>query len=232
MTAASRILRERGRPILERAVCRVPTREEYVARTFRLEDDVLAAVRASIAGRGMPAISVAPELGRLLTLLVRIAGAKKVLEIGALGGYSGVCLARGLAPGGTLTSLELSAEYAELAGSNLKRAGFGDVAVHRVGPAAESLRALAEEGERFDFFFIDADKGNYPLYLDFALRLAVSGAVVCADNTLLGDAVIDAGKTGETVAAVRAFNERMASDPRLESLLLPLRDGFSVARVR
>lgn len=208
------------------------TREAYAVELFGCEDEELRAVREATAKRGMPPISVPPELGRLLTLLARTAGATRALEIGALGGYSGICIARGLRPEGTLTSLELSADYAGFAHDNLTKAGFGGRVSYRIGPAAQGLEALLAEGLRFDFFFIDADKPNYPLYLSRALELALPGALICADNVLQGDRVLDPENQDDSVRAMRLFNERLAADPRLEAVLLPLRDGFAVARVR
>lgn len=208
------------------------TREEYAVDLFGCEDEELKAVKEATAKRGMPPISVPAELGRLLTLLVRTKGAGRALEIGVLGGYSGICIARGLKPDGTLTSLELSPDYASFAHGNLTKAGFGERVTYRVGPAAQGLQALAAEGLRFDFVFIDADKPNYPLYLNHVLDLVVPGALICADNVLQGDRVLDPGYNDDSVRAMRLFNERLATDPRLESVLLPLRDGFAVARVK
>jgi len=137
----------------------------YIDEVFTRQDAELDEVIASIEENGMPAISVSPSSGKLLTMLIAISGAKNVLEIGALGGYSGVCLARGFGSEGELTSLELEERYAKLASSNLAKAGFGDQVSYRTGPALQSLEQLAAEGQRYDFFFIDADKENYENYL-------------------------------------------------------------------
>lgn len=208
-----------------------PSPEAYVDSLYP-EDPDLARVQAGIRARKMPEISVRPGYGRLLTLLVRLSGARRALEIGALGGYSGICLARGLPAGGRLVSLELDPEYAGVAREHLVAAGLGDRVEYRVGPALESLAALYRAGERFDFFFIDADKENYPNYLDWALRLANPGAVIVGDNILMQGESLDPGITDPDVGAMRRFNARVATDPRLESALLPGYDGLAIARVR
>ena len=163
----------------------------------------------------MPDISIAAGYGRLLTMLVRTSGAKQVLEIGALGGYSGICLARGLREGGQLTSLELIQNYADVARRNLEAAGFGEQVSYMVGDAQESLAQLKEQGKQYDFFFIDADKESYPVYLEWAIALANPGAIITGDNALLHGRTIDPEKNGPSVLAMREFNERMVSDERI-----------------
>jgi len=210
----------------------VTNAERYAEALFEgREDPDLERALASIKERNMPDISVKPGYGRLLTLLAAAAGASAALEIGALAGYSGICLARGLRPGGTLTSLELKPEYAELARVNLTAAGFGDRVEYRVGEALSSLAALEAEGRTFDFFFIDADKGNYPNYLDWALRLGRPGAVIVGDNTLLKGRIVEEESTSPSVRAMRVFNERIATDPRLQGVILPAYDGLAIARI-
>ena len=132
-----------------------------------------------------------------MTLLVRMSGAKKVLEIGALGGYSGICLARGLHEEGKLLSLEINAEFADTARAHLEAAGLGHKVEYRIGDAKETLRELEQEGETFDFFFIDADKAAYPFYLEMALKLAEPGAVIVADNTLMRGKTVDPNQTSK-----------------------------------
>ena len=207
------------------------TPEEYV-NGLLTEDEMLARIDANIQALGMPDIGVEPAYGRLLTLLVRMSGAKRVLEVGALGGYSAVCLCRGLGPDGRLTSLELREDYAEVARRHLAEAGFDDRAEVVVGDAVDTMRRLEAEGRKFDFFFLDADKENYPNYLELAIRLAVPGAVIVADNTLLGGRVCDPERNGPSVVAMRAFNETIARDKRLTGTLLPAYDGLAVAIVR
>lgn len=207
------------------------TPEQYGDELYA-KDEVLERVTQSIADSGMRDVSIAPGYGRLLTLLVKLAGAKAVLEIGALGGYSGICLARGLPADGRLLSLELKEENAELARANLREAGFGQVAEYRVGPALDSLQTLEQRGERFDFFFIDADKENYPNYLDYAIKLAKPGALIAGDNILLRGRTLNEDKNGPSVQAMRSFNERIARDERLISTLLPAYDGLALAMVK
>jgi caffeoyl-CoA O-methyltransferase len=159
-------------------------------------------------------------------------GATKVLEIGALGGYSGICLARGLKEGSKLISLELKQDFADVAKQNLTDAGLGEHVEYRIGEALVHLGELLEQGERFDFFFIDADKVNYPNYLELAIKLANPGAIVAGDNTLMRGKVIDASQTKASVQAMRTFNQLIATDPRLESTILPAYDGLALARVK
>jgi len=206
--------------------------EQYVEGLFSTrEDPDLERVLVSIREHGMPEISVHPSYGRLLTLLAGASGAVNALEIGALGGYSAICIARGLQPGGSLISLELKEDFAQLARSNVSAAGFGGMVSWRIGEALHSLTELEAEGKTFDFFFIDADKGNYPNYLDWALKLGNPGAIVVADNTLLKGRVADPAKDSPSVLAMRSFNERIASDPRLQGVILPAYDGLAIARI-
>ncbi|MEC0201708.1 O-methyltransferase [Paenibacillus lautus] len=207
------------------------TPDDYVNQLYP-EDEELQYVIEAIREHGMPEVSVAPTYGRLLTMLVQTAGARNILEIGALGGYSGICLCRGLPADGKLTSLELKEEYAQLAGTHLEKAGFKDRVEYRIGPAADSLVALKQEGRTFDFFFIDADKENYPLYLDYAMELANPGALIAGDNCFLRGRTLNSEKNGPSVQAVRRFNEVIATDKRLVSTLLPAYDGLILARVK
>ncbi|WP_372402471.1 O-methyltransferase [Bacillus spizizenii] len=181
----------------------------YIDSVFSNEDDLLEEVVSSISG------------------------AKHVLEIGALGGYSGICLARGFGKEGTLTSLELKKEYAELAHSNLTKAGFGDQVTYMTGAALQSLEQLVKSDKRFDFFFIDADKGNYEQYLTHCIELAKPGAVIVADNVLAGGSVADQKAAPRRHTEVmRTFNKTVAQHPQLESLLIPIGDGMTVSKVK
>jgi len=207
------------------------TQEQYADAIYP-PDPVLIQVEESIRLCGMPEISVSPGYGRLLTILVKMSRAQAILEIGALGGYSGICLARGLEAGGKLVSLEIKSEFAELARENLTAAGFGGLVDYRIGDAVRSLEQLADEGRRFDFFFIDADKVQAPNYLEWSIRLAQPGAVIVGDNTFMHGKTLDPIHNGPGVLGIRLFNERMATDPRLDSTLLPAYDGLIVARVK
>lgn len=205
--------------------------EQYMDELLQ-EDPLLIQIKQTIREKGMPEVSVAPGYGRLLTMLVQLTRAEQVLEIGALGGYSGVCLGRGLTSTGHITSLELQADYAELARQHMTLAGFGEQVEYRIGEAIHSLEQLKQEGKQFDFFFIDADKGNYLNYLEYAITLARPGAIIAGDNLLLRGRTLNPDKNGPAVQAVREFNRRMVTDPRLTGTLLPAYDGLALAMVK
>ena len=206
---------------------------KYIDAVFTKQDTLLEEVITSIEENGMPAISVSPSSGKLLAMLTAISGAKNVLEIGALGGYSGICLARGFGSEGKLLSLELEERYATLASNNLAKAGFKDQVSYMTGPALQSLEQLAGEGQRFDFFFIDADKENYENYLDYCIRLAKVGALIVTDNVLAHGSVVDPEvKPKRYTELMKTFNETVANHPQLESLLIPIGDGLTVSQVK
>lgn len=170
---------------------------------------------------GLPAIQVSPPQGQLLRLLARVMGARTILEIGTLGGYSAIWLARGLPPGGRLVTLEAEQAHAEVARANIARAGLADVVEVRVGRASDTLPELADEGAGpFDLVFIDADKEGYPDYLAWSLKLTRPGSLIVADNVVRGGAVIDAATDDPNVQGVRRFNEMLANEPRLVSTAL------------
>ena len=206
----------------------------YIENLFGPSDEVLeAALRDSRRG-GLPQINVSPNQGRLLRLLVELAGARRILEIGTLGGYSAIHLARGLPDDGALLSLEIDEHHADVARKNVERAGLSGVVKIRVGDAHELLSALVENDEGpFDLVFIDADKEGYPDYLDASLRLVRPGSLILGDNTIRGGTVLDPKES--TARATREFNERIARDPKLFSIALPLIreriDGLTIARV-
>ena len=205
----------------------------YIDTLFCEEDLLLESVLDSIKDHELPTISVSPSSGKLLTLLVSIAKAKNVLEIGALGGYSGICLARGIGENGTLTSLELKESYATLAKENVTKAGFGEQVTYMTGPAIDSLQKLVEKGKTFDFFFIDADKESYENYLDYCIQLAVPGALIVSDNVLANGTVVDNTlKPKRYTEIMKQYNTKVAKHPRLDSMLLPLGDGMTVSKVK
>lgn len=186
----------------------------YMDEVFYQYDATLEDVLSSIAENGMPAISVSRSSGKLLTMLASMTGAKAILEIGALGGYSGICLARGMEKKGTLTSLELEEKYAQLAANNLAKAGFAEQVTYMTGPALESLEKLVAEGQRFDFFFIDADKDNYENYLAYCIQLASPGAFIVTDNVLAGGSVADPKAAPKRYTAImKKFNVTVANHP-------------------
>lgn len=205
----------------------------YIDSLFHNQDVLLEEVISSIEENGMPSISVSPSSGKLLTMLISISGAKNVLEIGALGGYSGICIARGFGGCGKLTSLELEERYAKLAYSNLTKAGFGDQVSYLTGAALHSLEKLVEDNKKFDFFFIDADKENYENYLRYCIRLAESGALIVTDNVLAGGSVVNSVvKPKRYTELMKKFNETVANHPQLESLLIPIGDGMTISKVK
>jgi predicted O-methyltransferase YrrM len=209
--------------------------DAYVQELFVPPDDALSRGLEDAEAAGLPSINVSPNEGKLLHLIARIAGASRVLEIGTLGGYSTTWLARALPPDGRLVTLELEPRHAEVARANLARAGVADRVDIRVGPASASLRALAERREPpFDLVFIDADKEGYVEYLELCLPLVRSGSVILADNTLRRALEVD--PSNADVRGIKAFNERIASHPRLDSLILPIirghLDGLSISLVR
>lgn len=204
----------------------------YIDSIFCEKDDILEEVLVSIKENGMRSMSVSPSTGKFLTMLVSITNAKNVLEIGALGGFSGICLARGFGKEGMLTSLELQESYAELAHHNLTKAGFGDQVTYMVGPALQSLEQLIADNKRFDFFFIDADKGNYAHYLNYCIKLAKDGALIVCDNALAGGSVADESiEPRRYTDFMKSFNKTVASHPQLESILVPIGDGVTVSKV-
>lgn len=205
--------------------------ERYLEALYK-PDELLQTVEANIRALGMPEISVTPGTGRLLSLLVRLSGARRALEIGTLGGYSAICIARGLPEDGHLTSLELNPDFAETARKHLRTAGFGSKVDVRTGVARESLDALEKEGARFGFVLIDADKFNYVHYLEGVLRIAEPGALIVADNILSRGRVFDEAQDTPSVSVLREFNRMAATDDRLETVLLPVYDGLAILRVK
>ncbi|MFE3577435.1 O-methyltransferase [Lysinibacillus sp. NPDC059133] len=205
----------------------------YIDSVFHTQDAILEEVITSIEENGMPAISVSASSGKLLTMLVSMTGAKNILEVGALGGYSGICLARGFGSNGKLTSLELEEKYAQLAYSNLSKAGFGEQVTYMTGPALQSLEKLVQDNERFDFFFIDADKDNYENYLNYCVKLANSDAIIISDNVLANGSVADPNAQPKRYTELmKKFNVAVANHPQLESIILPIGDGMTLSKVK
>jgi predicted O-methyltransferase YrrM len=209
--------------------------DEYVIRTLVRPDDALEQALASTEEAGMPAIAVSAPQGKLLHLLARMVGARRILEIGTLGGYSTIWMARALPQGGRLISLELSERHAEVARANLERAGLSGVAEVRVGPALDTLPTLA--GEQFDLVFIDADKTNIPQYFDWAVRLSRPGAAIVVDNVVRDGGLVDPSRSEDpSVAGVRAFHEQLArrgdvSATTVQTVGAKGYDGFTLAIV-
>jgi caffeoyl-CoA O-methyltransferase len=206
----------------------------YIEELFESSDEVLEAALRDSRRAGLPEINISPNQGRLLQLLAEIAGARRILEIGTLGGYSGIHLARALPEGGTFISLEIDEHHASVARKNFERAGLSGIVEVRVGDAHELLATLVEAGEGpFDLIFIDADKESYPEYLGASLQLVRPGSLILGDNTIRGGTVLDP-KEG-TARSTREFNRLVAENPRLYGIVLPLVreriDGLTIARV-
>jgi predicted O-methyltransferase YrrM len=211
--------------------------DDYLNAALLPPDPALEAALRANADARLPAIDVAPNQGKLLHLLVRIQGARDVLEIGTLGGYSTIWLARALPPEGRLVSLEAEPRHAEVARANLARAGLAEKVDVRVGAALDSLPKLAEEKRRpFDFVFIDADKPNNPNYLAWALKLTRPGSVIVIDNVVRAGAIVDAGSSDPRVQGTRSLFEALAKEPRVSATAIQTvgskgHDGFVVAYV-
>ena len=211
--------------------------DAYVTSLLDPPDAALEdALRASTAA-GLPEIAVSPPLGALLTVLARAVGARRILEIGTLGGYSAIRLALALPPDGRLVTLEVNPIHAEVARSNIARAGVADRVEVRVGPAAAALAALADEGvDPFDLVFIDADKAGYTDYLQGSLRLSRPGTLIIADNVVRQGRVVDSDDEDANVRGVRRFNKALAAEPRLMATIVQTvglkgYDGLAVAVV-
>jgi len=211
--------------------------DAYINALLVPSDPALDAALASSTAAGLPAINVAPNQGKLLHLLARIHGARSVLEIGTLGGYSTIWLARALPPGGKVVTLEADPKHAEVARANLARADLAAVVEVRVGPALDTLPQIAREGRGpFDLFFIDADKANIPHYFQWALDLSRPGSVIVVDNVVRGGAVLDASSTDPNVQGVRRFNDLAAAERRVSATAIQTvgskgYDGFAIALV-
>lgn len=212
--------------------------DRYVGTLFDLSDPALDAALSAASQAGLPDIQVSPALGKFLYILARMAGARRILEIGTLAGYSTIWLARALPPGGRLTTLEYNPGHADVARANIEGAGFGAQVEVLTGAALDTLPALAErEDPPYDMAFLDADKNNYPAYLEWSLRLVRPGGVIVADNVVREGRVLDAGSADPVIRGVRAFNEALAGDERVDATILQTvgekgHDGIAIAVIR
>lgn len=192
--------------------------DRFFADSLARPDAALKGALSASAEAGLPAISVSPNLGKLLHILARSIGARRILEVGALGGYSTIWMARALPAGGRLITLESSADHARVAAANVERAGLSDVVEIRVGSAHDALPQLIEqEHGPFDFIFLDADKASLPEYFDWSLELSRMGTLIIADNVVRNGAVVDAASDDESVQGVRRFLSRVAAQPRVDA---------------
>ena len=208
---------------------------DYIVDHGARQDDVLRRVQDETAAMGRVAnMQVAPDQGAFLTLLCRSIGASEALELGTFTGYSAICIARGLAPGGRLIACELSEDYAATAAANLEAAGVADRVEIRIGPAAQTLRDLPER-ESFDFAFVDADKPGYPEYYELVLARLRPGGIVAVDNVLADGGVVDAADANmrpESLEAIMRLNDQIVADERVDVAMLGIADGLTLARKR
>ena len=208
--------------------------DRYIGETVVPTDAVLEAAVESTAAAGLPLIQVSPAQGKLLHVLARIQGARAILEIGTLGGYSTIWLARSLPDGGRVVTIEVDPKHADVARGNVERAGLSARVDFRVGPALDVLPRLAgERGGPFDLVFIDADKANIPAYFDWSLRLARPGAVIVVDNVIRDGRLIEADSGDASVDGVRRLHEAVAADPRVTATTIQTvgakgYDGFTL----
>ncbi len=211
--------------------------DRYISELFVPPDAALSAALQASEKAGLPAINVSPAQGKLLHLLARMQGARTILEIGTLGGYSTIWLARALPAGGRMISLEADPKHAEVARANIARAGLADTVEVRLGRALDSLPQLAfERLGPFDVIFLDADKPGYPDYFAWALRLSRRGTLILADNVIRDGEVADAASGDRGVQGIRRFNELVAHEPRVSAVEIQTvgskgYDGFAVILV-
>jgi predicted O-methyltransferase YrrM len=211
--------------------------DQYFSESLLPRDSALESALEESAAAGLPAISVSPNQGKLLQMLAQIVGARSILEIGTLGGYSTIWLARGLRAGGRLITLEVDAKHADVARLNVSRAGLQNVVEVRIGNALEILPQLsAERLGPFDLIFIDADKPNIPTYFESALKLSRPGTLIIVDNVVRGGAVTDASSSDPSVQGVRRFVELLgaqsgASGTAIQTVGIKGYDGFAIVLV-
>jgi predicted O-methyltransferase YrrM len=213
------------------------TVDRYLTETIVKPDAALEAALAASDAAGLPPINVSPSQGKFLQLLARLANARSILEIGTLGGYSTIWLARALKPGGKLITLEADRKHAEVARANIARAGLGDIVDVRMGPALETLPMMAaEKSGPFDLVFIDADKPNTPQYFTWALKLSRIGSIIIVDNVIRKGEAANPDTTDPAVRGMRRFLELAAAEPRVDATAIQTvsskgYDGFSIALV-
>lgn len=204
--------------------------DEYLCGLFAREDETLLALREEADRTGLPPIAISPDAGRLLQVLLRAVQARRVLEVGTLGGYSAIWMARALPVDGRLVTIEAEPTHAAFARRFLERAGVAGRVEVREGRALDVLPSL--DGERFDVVFLDADKEPLPTYLEWALRLLRPGGLVIADNALWGGRVVDPAADDPATNGVREFNRRLATDPRVTGIIVPTHDGVAIGVVQ
>ena len=206
--------------------------QEFLRELFHSDDDDLTRLQAQADTAGLPHISIGPEQGKFLQVLVQLTNARKVLEIGVLGGYSGAWIARALPADGKLIGLELEQKHADFAREQWRRMGLANKIEVRVGSALDNLPGLADEAP-FDLIFIDADKNNYPAYLDFALQYSRPGTVILGDNVRMWGSLVDPEQQdSDWVQGMRRFARELSQDERIVSTVVPYADGLAMAVVK
>ncbi len=207
---------------------------DYLIRTTVRDDDILRRLRDETLQTGWGMMQIAPDQGQFMALLTRLTGARQALEIGVFTGYSSLCVARALGEGGSLVALDVSEEWTAIARRYWIEAGVADRIDLRLAPAVESLERLREEGREgsFDIVFIDADKENYDTYYERALVLIRQGGLILIDNVLWGGAVIDDHDQSADTCAIRAINDKVGADDRVDMAMVPTGDGLAIARKR
>ena len=207
------------------------TLQEYLLAMSLREHECLRSLRAETATHPYAIMQIAPEQGQFMALLLRVLGARKVLEVGVFTGYSSLCMALALPDDGRLVACDISDEYTRVARRYWQEAGVADKIDLRLAPAQQTLDELLQRGESgsYDFMFIDADKGNYIEYYERGLRLLRAGGIIAVDNVLWSGRVADPADTGTDTVSLRRFNEHVRADTRVHLSMLPLADGLSLA---
>ena len=207
---------------------------EYLVRVGTREDDDLNALRRETASHPAAGMQISPEQGQLMTMLIKMLGARKTFEVGVFTGYSAMIAAKAMGPGGRVVALDVSEDYTAIARRHWAKAGIADRIDLRLAPAVDSLRAMvaAGEGSTYDFAFIDADKTGYDAYYEYALQLVGTGGLIAIDNVLWSGAVADPTAMDQDTIALRALNEKIRADERVDIVMIPIGDGLTLALKR
>ncbi len=203
----------------------------YPMEEERIDEALWSLVQQAVVEHNMPSIGIAPSYGQFLTLLVAMCGARRILELGTLAGYSAMCLARGKRDC-MVTTIELQPAFATVATQTIAKGGYAHRITVLQGEALPHMASFVKAGSTFDFFFIDADKGNYPQYLEYAIELGTPGAIIVADNVFSKGRTQQVAYTSPSVQALRQFLVQLQTDPRLDSTIVPAYDGLAIARLR
>lgn len=204
--------------------------QTYIRAVGMREDDTLATLREETASHPYAQMQISPEQGQLISMLIKLLGARKTLEIGVFTGYSAMVAAKAMGPAGRVVALDISEEFTNIAKRHWAGAGVADRIELRIAPALDTLRKLvAGESSTFDFAFIDADKANYEAYFENSYTLVRQGGIIAIDNVLWGGSVADSKNTSDDTVAIRAFNKKLHGDKRVEISMLSIGDGLTLA---